>query len=201
MLMRDSSPRPQCAERTAGTPKERGMSELIHQSNTLESVALKALLLFVTAVFAFRFARRRALADLSIIDFVVAVAAGSIIGRVPNASDASYLDGAVTLIVILAAHAAFTELRFVPLVDRWIDEAPVILVTDGHVDQRRLRRSGLTNDDIYSILREREIQTLAEVRYLIIEARGRFSLVRNSATRTEATDEVLFRNIVRPQKT
>lgn len=60
----------------------------------------------MTAVFGYRLARRRALADLSVIDFIVAVAVSSVIGRVPNASDASYVDGLVTLIVLSAAHTA-----------------------------------------------------------------------------------------------
>jgi uncharacterized membrane protein YcaP (DUF421 family) len=174
--------------------KRRGMSELIHQSNALTFVAAKAFLLFVTAVFGYRFARRRALADLSIIDFVIAVAVGSIVGRVPNASDASYVDGAVTLIVLLAAHAAFTELRFIPLLQRWIDPRPTLLITDGHVDRRELRRSGLTDGDLSSILRERGIRALADVRYLIFEQRGRFSVV-PSHPASEETDVILLHDV------
>lgn len=67
-------------------------------------MALKAVLLYVTAVIALRAGGRRTLAELSAYDFVAAVAVGAIVGRLPSAPDASYLSGVATLLAILAAH-------------------------------------------------------------------------------------------------
>jgi hypothetical protein len=54
-------------------------------------VVPKALLLYLTAVLGFRVGQGRTLAELSPYDFVAAVAVGAIVGRIPNAHDASYL--------------------------------------------------------------------------------------------------------------
>src|ERR1700722_3311122 len=72
-------------------------------------IAGKAVLLFATAIVGLRLGKRRILAELSPFDFVAAVAVGAIVGRIPSASDADYLAGAVTLIAVLFAHAKARE--------------------------------------------------------------------------------------------
>lgn len=62
------------------------MDHLVGGVGELGWVALKALLLYLTAVLGFRVGQHRTLADLSPFDFVAAVAVGSIVGRVPNAT-------------------------------------------------------------------------------------------------------------------
>jgi uncharacterized membrane protein YcaP (DUF421 family) len=153
------------------------MEHLIGGISQLGWVAAKALLLYLTAVVGFRLCKRRTLADLSPFDFVAVVAVGAIIGRVPNATDASYLAGVATLVTVLAAHAVITRLRQFPSIARLIEHSPRVLVSDGHVLEQELRRCGLTRGDLNALLRQEGVQELSEVKYLIFEQRGRVSLV------------------------
>ncbi|MBK1657088.1 DUF421 domain-containing protein [Paracraurococcus ruber] len=145
-------------------------------------VALKALLLYLTAVIGFRLGERRTLAQLSPFDFVAAVAVGAIVGRVPNAQDGTYLNGLVTLVAVLGAHAALTRLRLLPGLARAIDHPPRILVADGEPVATELRRCGLTQDDLLVILRQHGVTDLAAVRYLVFERRGQTSVIRRDGT-------------------
>ena len=109
------------------------VTALIGHPGWLGWVALKAFLLYVTAVIGLRAGGRRTLAELSPYDFVAAVAVGAIVGRLPSAPDASYLSGAVTLLAILAAHALITWVRLQPK-GRWlIEKGPVVVVSRGRV--------------------------------------------------------------------
>jgi uncharacterized membrane protein YcaP (DUF421 family) len=153
------------------------MEHLIGGIGELGWVAAKATLLYLTAVIGFRLCRQRALADLSAFDFVAAVAVGAIVGRVPNASDASYLAGAATLVAVLATHALVTRLRRFPSVAQVMERSPRVLVASGRVLDDELRRCGLTYRDLHALLRERGVEDLDAVKYLIFEQRGRVSLV------------------------
>jgi uncharacterized membrane protein YcaP (DUF421 family) len=153
------------------------MNAIIGDPGLLGGVAAKAALLFLTAVVGFRVAARRTLADMSPFDFVAAVAIGSIVGRVPNSSDTSYAAGAVTLVVVLAAHAITTRFRRFRPVSALIDHSPQLLAAHGEVLRHQLRRSGLTRSDIEALLRQRGIRDLSQVRYVVLEQRGRFSVV------------------------
>ncbi|MGW5360564.1 DUF421 domain-containing protein [Actinopolymorpha pittospori] len=154
-------------------------------------VVVKALLLYLTAVACFRISERRTLAEMSAFDFVAAVAAGAIIGRVPNAHDAGYLAGAATLITVLLAHRLTARLRLRPLFAKLIDHPPRLLVADGKVLDDELRRCGLTRQDLYGLLREKGVDELASVRFVVFEQRGKVSVVRRSDT----TDTELLRDL------
>jgi uncharacterized membrane protein YcaP (DUF421 family) len=167
------------------------MSTVFGAAHDVWWVALKALLLYATAVACFRIGERRTLAEMSAFDFVAAVAAGAIVGRVPNAHDAGYLAGAATLITIMLAHRLTARLRYRPLFAKLIDHPPRLLVADGKVVDDELRRCGLTRRDLYGMLRQHGVDELASIRFVVFEQRGQVSVVRRSAT----TDTELLRDL------
>ena len=152
--------------------------ELIGVPSPLVWVAVKATLLFLTAVAAFRISERRTLAEMGSYDFVAAVACGAIIGRVPNSTTTSYAQGAVTLIAILVVHGVITRARFLPRFSVVVDHAPRLLIRHGEILEPALRASGLTREDVYALLRTHGVTALDEVRFLIFESRGSISVIR-----------------------
>jgi uncharacterized membrane protein YcaP (DUF421 family) len=164
---------------------------IIGHPGELVWVAAKALALYLTAVIGFRVGERRTLAEMSPFDFVAAVAVGAVVGRVPNASDASYFAGAITLVTVLCAHSVLTRARRFPAVAALIDHVPRLLVAHGQVLDREMRRSGLTNADLYGLLRKHNIRDLSEVRYVIFEQRGNISVVREPGYSYDGDGDVL----------
>lgn len=161
----------------------------------LVDVTAKAALLYVTAVVGFRVAARRTLAEMNAFDFVAAVAVGAIVGRVPNASGTGYLEGLATLITILVLHAVLTRLRRVPGASTLIDHPPRLLVVHGEIQERQLRRGGLTHADLDGLLRRSGVHDLAEVKYAVFESRGTISIIREDGELDANGD--LFRDLRR----
>ncbi|MGK5451439.1 DUF421 domain-containing protein [Streptomyces radiopugnans] len=153
------------------------MSWLIGDAAMLLHTAVKAVLLFAVAVIGFRLGERRTLAELAAFDFVAVVSVGAIIGRTATATDSSFLAGAVALTVILPAHRAVTRLRRRPGPARLIDQPVRLLMLDGRLRDAELRRSGLTEDDVLAVLRRHGVRRLEDVRYLLYEAKGAFSVI------------------------
>ncbi|GHF32378.1 uncharacterized membrane protein YcaP (DUF421 family) [Amycolatopsis bartoniae] len=154
------------------------MAELIGSWSSLGWVCAKAALLALTALAGLRLAPRRALAEMRIFDFVVAVAVGSIVGRTATASGTSFLVGLVALVTLLAVHVVLARLRFLPRVARALDHPVRVLVRDGEVDREQLRRCLLTEDDLRGALRQRGVTSLAEVRFVLYESQGGITVVR-----------------------
>ncbi|MDH2425593.1 YetF domain-containing protein [Sphaerisporangium sp. TRM90804] len=139
--------------------------------------AVKATTLFLTAVVAFRLTERRTMAEFAPFDWVAAVAVGAIVGRTATATDASWLTGAAALLALLAAHAAITRLRFLPGVSRLVDPPLRILIHDGDVDRRALRRCGLTDADLDAVLHQHGHHGPAGIHLAIFETKGAVSIL------------------------
>ncbi|MFF3671766.1 DUF421 domain-containing protein [Microtetraspora malaysiensis] len=169
------------------------MSLLFGQVASLGWVAVKTILLYVTAVAGLRLTKRRMIAELSPFDFVAAVAVGAIVGRTATALDTSYLTGAAALLTVIAVHAAITQLRLRYPFPHWFDHAPRVLVTEGKIHPRQLRRSGLTEGDLHTILRQRGVMSLSSVRYVIFEAKGVISVIGSGADVGDVAQEALER--------
>ena len=153
------------------------MRELIGGASGLGWVAVKAVLLFAVAVIGLRLGERRTLAQLSAFDFAVAVAIGAIIGRGATAADTSFATSAVALVTLLVAHRVVAIGRRHSRVVRLIDHPPRVLVARGELQGKELARAGLTDADVYALLRENGVGDLGQVRYLLYETRGTVTVI------------------------
>ena len=108
---------------------------------------------------------------------IVAVAIGAIIGRGATASDTSFASSAVALVTLLVAHRLVAISRRHSRVVRLIDHTPRVLAVDGKLQERELTRAGLTDEDVYALLREHGVGDLGQVGYLLYEPRGSVTVV------------------------
>jgi uncharacterized membrane protein YcaP (DUF421 family) len=144
-------------------------------------VALKTLALFMTAALAFRFLQRRAIAQFTPFDWLTAVVTGSVIGRAATATDTSWIGGVAAVLTLIAANAAVTRLRFVPGLHRLVDPPLRVLIHDGEVNHRNLRRCGLTQADLDAILRQNGYLSAADVKVALFERTGSVSVMASPA--------------------
>ena len=130
---------------------------LIGDRHTVVDAALKASTLFLTATALFRFTERRTLAEFAPFDWIAAVATGAIVGRSATATDTSWLAATAALMSLLLTHAALTRLRLIPGVQKFIDPPLQVLIRDGRIDLRNLRRSGLSIADLQAVYASMDI--------------------------------------------
>jgi uncharacterized membrane protein YcaP (DUF421 family) len=150
---------------------------LIGNLSDLPGNAVKASTLFITAAVLFRIAERRALAGFAPIDWIAAAAAGAIVGRAATATDTSWLSASIALASLLITHAAMVRLRFIPGMRRVIDPPPRVLIRDGKVLERNVRRCGLTTTDLRALLRQHGHRNPDRVQLALFEAKGIVSIL------------------------
>ena len=146
-------------------------------------VAAKAALMYATALLLLRVGERRTLAQWTIIDFATAVAMGAIIGRTAIAAKQSWATGAVAVATLVAVHRVVSALRFTGVVGKLVDHRVRVLVYDGQIRGRELRKCGLTDNDLYAHLRQQGFFDLAEIRYVLYETKGNLTVVPVAADR------------------
>jgi uncharacterized membrane protein YcaP (DUF421 family) len=157
----------------------------------LAVVAAKAALMYATALVGLRLGERRTLAQWTLIDFVAAVAVGAIVGRTAVSRDQSYAVGAIALATLVLVHRVASLLRFHPWVNRLTDHRVRVLVHDGQMRRRELRRCGLTDEDLEAELRLQGVLDVAQVRYALYEAKGGLTVVPQDTGEASLVDAAL----------
>ncbi|HEY9390822.1 MAG TPA: YetF domain-containing protein [Mycobacteriales bacterium] len=144
---------------------------------------VRALLIYVFLVLALRLAGKRELAQLSTVDFVVLLAVAnavqnglignevSVTGAVIGASVLFFVNGLVAVLL-------FRAVRF----RRLVEGTPTVLVVDGVVDHRALRRERLSLDDLLDQVQEAGADGFADVRRASLEPSGRILVLLRRST-------------------
>lgn len=122
---------------------------------------------------------KRALGIVGVSDLVVVIlvaegAQGAIGGDYESITEA-----AVLVATILGWAYAINWLSFhVPWLERLTAAREVVVVRDGRMDRRAMRRELLSETELRGLLREQGIEDLAEVRKAAVEGDGELSVIR-----------------------
>ena len=147
---------------------------------TIGYVAASTTAIYWSALLAIRIAGRRTVARLSAFDIVITIALGSLVASTAVSRDPSYAQGATALVTLLVLQvvAAGLRQRFA-VVRRLLDFAPCVVVRDGEL---RIPSTPLgpqiSEDELFSRLREQGVFNLQGVRVVIIEPTGAVSVER-----------------------
>ncbi len=140
-----------------------------------------ALRSFVAFLFVFALTRvvgRRELSTLEPFDVIMLVVIGDLVQQGVTQSDDSVTGIVIVLSVVslMTVLFAYVNFRF-PGMRPWMEGRPVVLIDNGSVIERNLRRERLTVDEVEAEARQQQISSLEQVRWAVLESNGRISFI------------------------
>jgi uncharacterized membrane protein YcaP (DUF421 family) len=141
-------------------------------------LVLRAVFVFVLILIVTRAVGRRELSSMEPFDLILLVVIGDLVQQGVTQSDNS-LTGATTVIVTMAclvvgtAYLSFRFKRLRPV----LEGEPVLLIADGELLTRNLRRQRMTVEEVRAEARLQSIATLDDVRFAVLETNGRISFI------------------------
>ena len=139
----------------------------------LRTVFVFALILVVT-----RAVGRRELSSMEPFDLILLVVVGDLVQQGVTQSDYS-LTGTTTVIAtmaVLVVGTAYLSFRF-KFLRPVLEGSPVLVIADGRVLERNLRRQRMTVEELGAEARQQSIASLEDVRYAVLETNGRMSFI------------------------
>ena len=141
-------------------------------------IVIRAFFAFVFVVFVTRVIGRRELSSLEPFDLILLIVLGDLIQQGVTQSDYSFTGlvlagGTFTLLTVAVSYLVFRFRRVRPL----FEPEPLILVEDGKVIDRNLRRERLTSAELAAEARLQQIPSLADVRWAVLETSGKISFI------------------------
>jgi uncharacterized membrane protein YcaP (DUF421 family) len=135
----------------------------------------------VAFLFVFLFTRvigRRELNSLEPFDLILLVMIGDLVQQGVTQNDFSVTGLLLAGGTIVAMTVFFSFLSFkVRLLRPVLDGEPVILVDDGRLIERNLRRERLTPGEVAAAARLQQIASIDDVRWAVLETNGQISFI------------------------
>jgi len=143
-------------------------------------LVLRAIALYVFVLILMRMVGRRELSSLTPVDLVLLVVLGDALQQGLTQDDYS-VTGAIIVITTIALLQVLTS--YITYLSRRakkvIDGDPIVILEDGALIERNLRRQRLRPEDVAEEMRLQGIGNFTEVRWGILESNGSFSFVKN----------------------
>jgi uncharacterized membrane protein YcaP (DUF421 family) len=144
-------------------------------------LVIRATVIFFFIFMITRISGRRELSSLEPFDVILLVVLGDLVQQGITQSDESVTGtlivmSTITLLSVAVGWASFRSGRV-----RLVTEGePIVLVQDGRLIERNLRRERLTHADLEEEARQQQVDSLSDIRWAILETDGSISVIPKS---------------------
>lgn len=143
---------------------------------------LKTIVVYFALLLLLRLAGRRTLGQLSSFDFVVFLIIGGATQRALLGQDYSVVNALLVVATLVVLDVGMTLIeRDFPTFSKIVNGRPLIIVEHGKVLRDHLRKARLTEDDVLAVVRHNGVERVEDVRFAILEAGGRISVIAERA--------------------
>jgi uncharacterized membrane protein YcaP (DUF421 family) len=136
---------------------------------TALGIAGKTAVIYLGIVLGLRLLGTRELGRLNAYDYVLIVVVANAVQNALVGGDTTLVGGLISALTLLLMNFLFTVLpnRF-PWLEKHVVGEPVVLVCHGHAQWDRMRREGVTRDELMAALREHGVTGLSDVRLAVL---------------------------------
>ncbi|PJZ00658.1 DUF421 domain-containing protein [Bacillus vallismortis] len=148
----------------------------------IPQLIIRLIIAFITLLVLTRLMGRKEIAQLTFFNFVSAISIGTIGASLAIDSTLSIRNGFIALFAWSAFTiiVGFLDIKF-PAIRYAVEGQPVILIRKGKIMDKQLRSVRLDLDALQTLLRKKNIFSLADVDYAIFETDGSLSVLKKQA--------------------
>lgn len=140
---------------------------------------LRAVGMYVLLMIVLKIAGRRTLLEMTSFDFILLLIISEATQQALLGDDFSFTGAAITIITLIAMDIVFGKIkeRF-PKVELFIDGSPLILVEHGRPLGKRMRKAGISDEDILSSARiSQGLERMDQIKFAILEKNGKIAII------------------------
>ena len=159
---------------------------------------IRTLLSFLILFILMRIMERKEISEMTFFNFASAIAIGSVAGNLAFNDDLSILNGIVSLIgwsllTLLSGRIVMKSKKARKL----MNGEPLIIIKNGKIMEKPLRRVNLDIDTLTALLRQENIFSITEVEYAIFETTGKLSVMKKDNKQSVTKGDM---NSINPQQ-
>lgn len=138
----------------------------------------RALILYVLIIICMRIMGKRQLGELQPTELVITILLSEI-AAIPMQDNALPLGNSIVAVLLLVALEIFNSVIVLKSSKcrSLLQGNSLVVIRDGVIDQKQLKRLRFTVDDLLDQLRQKDVFDICDVRYAIIETNGQLSVM------------------------
>lgn len=153
--------------------------ELFQFSLPPAEIVARGSLMYWFLFFMFRFLVRRDVGAVGIADVLIIVIVADASQNAMSGEYESVSDGMLLVATLIGWNLLLDWLSFrFPLIRRFAEPPPIMLIKNGRMLKRNMRREMLTEEELWSKLRQQGVESLDEVRHAYMESDGEISVIK-----------------------
>lgn len=159
-------------------------------------IAVRSGVVYVALLLGLRMGGKRELGQMTPFDLVVVLLIANAVQNAMVGPDTSLVGGLVAAAALLAANATLARFRRrIPWFRRMAEGDPVVLMSDGVLVDKHMRREGIDEVELEQAAREHGLDGLGDVKQAVLEIDGTISIVPSSVETIRTKRRIKARRI------
>lgn len=139
---------------------------------------IRTILLYSFVILAVRIMGKRQLSDMQTSELVITLLIADIASIPIQNTSQPLLSGVIPILILICAEIIISIVMMkLPTFRNFVCGKPEIIIENGKLRQKMLRRLRITTEDLSVLLRQEGIFSIDDVQYCIIETNGRISVL------------------------
>ncbi len=140
---------------------------------------LRAAVVYFVLLLLFRLVGKRTLAETGAFDFVLLLIIAEATQQAMIDDDNSMTNAFLVILTLLVLNVGISLVKQrSPLVDRLVDDVPVLVVADGRIIRDRMDKARIDERDVLQAARQSQgVESLDQIKYAVLERSGGISVV------------------------
>ncbi len=157
----------------------------------MSALFFRSIILYIFLIMALRLMGKRQVGELQVTDFVSTLLLSEIAATPIADPDIPLFYAIIPITVILSIEVASSFLaNKCSLLKTVLDGRPSILISHGKLDQKELEKTRISIEELLSQLRQKNVGSIDQVEYAILEQNGQMSVIEKMPHRNVALSDL-----------
>lgn len=149
---------------------------------------IRTILLYIVIIAAVRLMGKRQISELQTSELVVTLLISDIAAIPMQDTGQPLVSGFIPIAVLVVCEIVVSAFMVKSgKFRRLICGRPIVVINNGKVDRKEMRRLRLTTEDLFEDLRQKDVFSIEDVAYAIIETNGKMSVIKKPDKETPTT--------------
>lgn len=159
---------------------------------------IRTLILYAIVMVAVRLMGKRQISELQTSELVVTLLISNLASVPMQDTGQPLISGLIPIAVLVMSEIAVSGMMLKhPSFRRVVCGRPIIVIYDGKIQQSEMRRLRMTTEDLFEQLRQKDVFSIQDVAYAIVETNGKMSIVKKPEKEQPTAGDL---QVVQPDK-